>query len=68
MKVRALQGETLDALCFRHRGRTHGVVEATLELNPGLADYGPILPMGLEVDIPDLQTTKPITTLINLWD
>lgn len=67
MKVRTLQGDTVDALCWRHRGRTHGVVEATLKLNPGLAGAGPVLPVGLEVAIPDPQT-KPKTSLINLWD
>lgn len=37
MNVFALQGETLDSLCFRVLGQTAGVVERTLELNPGLA-------------------------------
>lgn len=37
MKVAALQGETLDALCWRHYGSTAGTVEAVLDANPGLA-------------------------------
>ncbi|MBN0734782.1 tail protein X, partial [Pseudomonas aeruginosa] len=27
MKVRAYQGDTVDALCWRHYGRTQGVTE-----------------------------------------
>lgn len=68
MKVRALQGDTVDALCWRHHGRTQGLVEAALLLNPGLADHGHVLPVGLEVVLPDLQTSKPKIKLINLWD
>ena len=50
MKVRAYQGDTVDALCWRHYGRTQGVTEQVLKANPGLAEYGPFLPHGLQVD------------------
>ncbi len=46
MKIAALQGETLDALCWRHYGSTAGTVEAVLEANPGLAQHGVVRPMG----------------------
>jgi phage tail protein X len=69
MRVITHQGDTVDALCFRHLGRTQGVVEIVLEQNPGLADYGPVLPHGLQVDLPDT-TTQPTNTptLLRLWD
>ena len=35
MQVRTHQNDTVDALCWRHLGKTESVVEATLELNPG---------------------------------
>ncbi|EJK20359.1 phage Tail Protein X [Klebsiella pneumoniae subsp. pneumoniae KPNIH19] len=41
MKVRAYQGDTVDALCWRHYGRTQGVTEQVLQANPGLAEHGP---------------------------
>lgn len=41
MKVRAHQYDTVDALCWRHYGRTQGVTEQVLKANPGLAEYGP---------------------------
>lgn len=67
MKVRALQGDTVDALCWRHYGRTAGVTEQVLEANPGLAALGPVLPMGLEIEIPD-QPAQPVTRRVQLWD
>ena len=36
-QIRTLQAETVDALCWRHYGRTRGAVEAVLQANPGLA-------------------------------
>ncbi|MEG6501264.1 tail protein X, partial [Escherichia coli] len=36
MKVRALQGDTVDLLCFRHYGTTQGVTAQVLDANPGL--------------------------------
>ena len=45
MKVRAHQHDTVDALCWRHYGRTQGVTEQVLKANPGLAEYGPFLPV-----------------------
>lgn len=44
MKVRAYRGDTVDALCWRHYGRTQGVTEQVLQANPGLAEHGPFLP------------------------
>lgn len=69
MIVRALQGETLDALCQRVLGRTGSVTEAALEANPGLADLGPVLPKGYPVHLPS--TTSQAQTeveLVQLWN
>jgi phage tail protein X len=67
MNVIAQQGDTLDALCFRHYGRTGGIVEAVLEANPGLAELGALLPHGTAVSLPDVDTA-PVTETVNLWD
>lgn len=67
MQVRAMQGDTVDLLCWRHYGRTAGVTEAVLEANPGLAEHGPVLPNGLAVELPD-QPTQPAATRLQLWD
>ncbi|HDR9512020.1 phage tail protein [Burkholderia cepacia] len=73
MEVRALQGETVDALCWRVLGRTRGVVETVLELNRDLAQYGPILltlPHGLLVELPDEvpQAAQSGAERLQLWD
>lgn len=66
--VRTHQNDTVDALCWRHYGRTAGVTEAVLEANPGLADHGPVLPQGLSVQMPETQTAAPQRQMVNLWD
>jgi len=67
--VRANQGETLDALCWRVLGRTEGVAEAALAANPGLADLGVVLPLGTVVNLPDtVQATQSQTALVQLWN
>jgi phage tail protein X len=66
--VRANQNDTVDALCWRHYGRTAGVTEAVLEANPGLADHGPILPQGLVVNMPEAQASAPQRQMVQLWD
>ncbi len=71
MRVVAMQGDTIDALCHRHLGSTDGLVEQVLALNYGISLHGPILPMGIVVVLPDVPApsagavTRP---LIQLWD
>lgn len=65
--ARAAQGDTLDLICWRHYGRTAGVVEQVLEANPGLARLGPILPHGTLVQLPEI-ATQPQRQTVQLWD
>ena len=67
MKIYAMQGDTLDAVCARFYGRTAGVVEAVLKANSGLAELGVILPHGTPVDMPEVDTA-PTKESVNLWD
>ncbi|KLU15536.1 MULTISPECIES: tail protein X [Xenorhabdus] len=67
MQIRTQQYDTVDALCWRHYGRTHGVTEQVLEANPGLADVGVILPHGMALELPDI-APAPVTPMIQLWD
>ncbi|PHV11323.1 tail protein X [Chitinimonas sp. BJB300] len=67
MRVIAHQGDTVDALCYRHYGRTAGMVEAVLLANRGLAALGAVLPHGTSVELPDLPP-PPTAPLIQLWD
>ena len=65
----ALQGETLDALCWRVLGQTAGVVEQALELNRTLAAQGPLLTEGQVITLPlILSPTVPERQMVQLWD
>lgn len=66
--IRATQNETLDAICWRHYGRTNGVVEQVLEANPRLADAGPIIPMGTLITLPPAPPAREDRQIIQLWD
>lgn len=67
MRVIASQGDTLDALCYRRYGRTEGVVEAVLAVNPGVAELGAVLPHGTAVELPVVESSTTSET-VNLWD
>lgn len=41
--------------------------EALYKLNPGLEEYGPILPAGIEIVLPELSTPEP-AKVVNVWD
>lgn len=69
MVIRALQGDSVDAIAWRVFGRTAGLVEQIFEMNPGLAELGAILPDGTEITLPDAaETDQPTTQLVQLWD
>ncbi|HBC0987196.1 TPA: tail protein X [Escherichia coli] len=68
MEVTALQGDTVDLICYRHTGRTAGVVEMVLQMNRGLADTV-ILEAGQKVRLPDPDTLSTTTReTISLWE
>ena len=67
MKVIVQQGDTLDLLCWRHYGRTQGVVEQVLKANPGLVELGAVLPLGYLVELPDISAHTP-QKMLQLWD
>jgi len=64
---RSKEGDALDAIVWRHYGRQDGgLVEQVLEANRGLAFYGPVLPAGLTIALPEIEA--PATTeSVRLW-
>ncbi|EKM4226254.1 tail protein X [Salmonella enterica] len=66
MKVKALEGDTVDLLCFRHCGATQGVTEKVLAANPGLSDRVFLTP-GQVVEMPE-QVTEKRRESVQLWD
>jgi len=67
MQVRSRQGDTVDAICWRIYGRTAGITEQVLAANKGLAELGPVLPIGTVITMPE-QIAPAEKTMINLWD
>lgn len=70
MTVRALQGDTLDSLCWRVYGEKmlqSAIVEQVLQINPGLADLGAVLPMGRNLVLPVLTTQNNRKEVVQLW-
>lgn len=60
-------GDVLDLICWRHYGRTAGIVEKVLEANYGLAALGPIYPHSVTIFLPELPAPK-VKKVINIWD
>lgn len=48
-------GEMLDKIIWNFYGSLRpGMVEKVLVANPGLADYGPVLPSGVVINLPEI--------------
>jgi phage tail protein X len=59
-------GDTLDAICWKHYGQQSGAVEAVLSANPGLAAKGPIFEAGVTMVLPAIDTSGK-TEGVSLW-
>lgn len=68
MKITTLQGDTVDLVCWREYGRTRGALEAVLVANPGLADYGVVLPPGTVIEMPEPAHASSTRPLLQLFD
>ena len=69
MQVRTQQYDTVDGLVWRYLGDGAGYVEQTLEINPGLAQHGAVLPSGLLVTLPEpVVSTGQAADIVQLWD
>jgi len=69
--VTAKQGDTVELLLWRERGIGVAGLDAIYAANPGLADRGPVLPMGTVVTVPAAVTaasSTPSLNLVQLWD
>lgn len=69
----ALSGDTLDLLLFRDASLGPNDHARVYEANPGLADLGPVLPLGTVVNVPATPDTSTagavrMLPLLQLWD
>ena len=72
MEILTVQADftALDALLFRrYRREVPGLVERTYDLNPGLADFGPWLPVGAKIIVePPEPTPARARPVVSLYD
>ena len=67
MQYRTKSGDVLDAICWRYYGHENAVPQV-LAVNPGVADYGPTLPAGVIIELPDIAPETVVTATVKLWD
>lgn len=65
--VYSAQGDTVDAICYRHYGSTAGITEQVIGANPHIANLTPVLPTNTLVMLPELSRPAALN-LIKLWD
>jgi phage tail protein X len=62
----SIAGDMVDLICRRHFGDESGFVAQVLAANAGLAALGPVLPSGIEIELPDLPAPTDLPA-ISLW-
>jgi phage tail protein X len=64
------QGDMIDAIVHRYFGATAGIVEQVIEANRSLAlaDYGPVLPAGLMIELPGVERKQEEKKVTRLWE
>lgn len=68
-KVRSIAGDSINLLLYRELGRCDDAAEETLwRLNPGLAEFGPVLPAGVWVIVPELDARPSAARPVLAWD
>lgn len=68
-RVRSIAGDTVNILLYRTIGRSDDEAEEALwALNPGLADFGPSLPAGVQVVMPEITEKPSASKAISVWD
>ena len=66
MTYQTREGDMLDDICWRYYERVDVVIDV-LDANPGLAEYGAILPKGIMILLPEIEIGEAIES-IGLWD
>lgn len=63
--IHTQQGDTADMIAARYYAGDTSMTVPILDANPGLADFGLVLPIGTPVTLPPRR--PPTTTRIALW-
>lgn len=66
--VRSRDGDTVPLILWLALQRDDDEAEEALyDLNHGLEQYGPVLPAGIEITLPELSAPAP-AKVVNVWD
>lgn len=66
--IRSRDGDSVALILWQQLQRDDDEAEEALyQLNPGLEQYGPILPALIEVKLPELAAKTP-DKVVNVWD
>ncbi len=68
MKYVTLDGDVLDAICWKVYGSSRFDIGLVYDANPGLERHGSVLSRGLEIEIPDQVISNIRTDVISLTD
>ena len=61
-------GDTVEYIAWAQYGsQLSAVINAVLNANPGIADYGPLLPAGVTMTLPDVDTSPAASGGVSLW-
>lgn len=68
-RVRSIAGDTVNVLLYRTLGRSDDEAEEALwAINPGLAEFGTVLPAGVQVVIPEIADKPAASRAVSVWD
>ncbi|MFU2327491.1 tail protein X [Pseudomonas sp. NFX98] len=68
-KVRSVAGDSVSLLLYRETGGCDDAAEEALwRLNPTLAELGPVLPSGVWVALPELESKPVVIKPLTAWD
>jgi phage tail protein X len=68
-RVRSIAGDSVNLLLYREVGRCDDAAEEALwRLNPLLAEKGPVLPAGVWVIVPEIESRPVAATPVSAWD
>jgi phage tail protein X len=66
MQYATKYGDMLDAICHEYYSGRPGATELVLNANPGLADLGPVYPVGIIIELPELPVVESKST-VTMW-
>ena len=67
-RVRSIAGDSVNLLLYRELGRCDDAAEeVSWRLNPELAEQGAVLPAGVNVIVPELETQPTANQPVSAW-